>query len=125
MEPRSIEAMLAAGESTTVEFKRCGSQPGTDVFETICAFANRDGGSVLLGVSDSGEAVGVAPGSELAIERNIVNVTHNPRLFSPAPVVEFERADVGGRRVVRVWVPPCRGSSVSRGRCTTGSPTPT
>ena len=109
MEPRSIEAMLAAGESTTVEFKRCGSQPGTDVFETICAFANRDGGSVLLGVSDSGEAVGVAPGSELAIERNIVNVTHNPRLFSPAPVVEFERADVGGRRVVRVWVPSVQG----------------
>lgn len=109
MDERSLQAMIAAGESTTVEFKRCGSQPGQDVFETICSFANRDGGSLLLGVTDSGAVEGVAPGSELAIERNIVNVTHNPRLFSSAPALEFERARLGGRAVIRVWVPAIQG----------------
>ena len=32
---------LLQGEGISLEFKRCGNQPGADVFETICAFVNR------------------------------------------------------------------------------------
>ncbi|MCC6102554.1 MAG: ATP-binding protein [Olegusella sp.] len=38
-----------------MEFKRCGSLPGNDVFETICSFANHFGGSLYLGVTNEGE----------------------------------------------------------------------
>lgn len=27
-----------AGEGISIEFKRCGTQPGQDTFETICSF---------------------------------------------------------------------------------------
>ena len=36
---------LLQGEGIGLEFKRCGNQLGADVFETICSFASRQGGS--------------------------------------------------------------------------------
>ena len=102
----ALDRYIRAGEGISVEFKRCGSQPGQDTFETICSFANRRGGSVLLGVSDDGAVEGVPEASALNIERNISNVTSNPNLFNVSPLVEFERLhDSEGRLVIRVWVP--------------------
>ena len=51
-----IEEALAAGESSSVEFK---SECSSDVGKDICAFANAYGGKVILGVSDSGTVVGI------------------------------------------------------------------
>ena len=52
-----IGELIAAGEGATMEFKRSLTK---DVGRTLCAFANAGGGTVLIGVSDAGEAVGVA-----------------------------------------------------------------
>lgn len=102
----ALDRYIQAGEGISVEFKRCGSQPGQDTFETICSFANRQGGSILLGVRDDGAVEGVPVASALNIERNISNVTSNPNLFNVSPLVEFERLhDTEGRLVIRVWVP--------------------
>ena len=40
------EMLLKAGESQTVEFKTSFDK---EVIETLCAFANTTGGSILLG----------------------------------------------------------------------------
>lgn len=99
----ALDRYIQAGEGISVEFKRCGSQSGTDTFETICSFANRQGGSVLLGVRDDGAVEGVPEAAALNIERNISNVTSNPSLFNVSPLVEFERLhDTEGRLVIRV-----------------------
>ena len=101
-----LDRYIQAGEGISVEFKRCGAQPRQDTFETICSFANRQGGSILLGVRDDGAVEGVPEASALNIERNISNVTSNPNLFNVSPLVEFERLhDTEGRLVIRVWVP--------------------
>ena len=52
---------LNEGESETVEFK---TTFGADTIETLVAFANTKGGVVLLGVSDRGKVVGIAPSKE-------------------------------------------------------------
>lgn len=102
----ALDRYIQAGEGISVEFKRCGSQPGQDTFETICSFANRQGGSVFLGIRDDGTVEGVPEASVLSIERNISNITSNPNLFNVSPLVEFERLrDSEGRLVIRVWVP--------------------
>lgn len=102
----ALDRYIQAGEGISVEFKRCGSQPGQDTFETVCSFANRQGGSILLGVRDDGAVEGVPEASALNIERNISNVTSDPNLFNVSPLVEFERLrDSEGRLVIRVWVP--------------------
>ncbi|MFZ2360522.1 MAG: RNA-binding domain-containing protein [Anaerolineae bacterium] len=48
---------LNAGEGLTVEFKERYS---SHVIETLTAFANTQGGQVLIGVTDSGQVVGLA-----------------------------------------------------------------
>lgn len=60
-----LEVLVAGGEGPTTEFK--ASLPGGDdeskrkVMKTVAAFANGSGGSIVFGVTDVGEAVGVAP----------------------------------------------------------------
>ena len=50
-----IQELLRAGEGETLEYKEAWSD---SCLKTIAAFANTRGGIVLLGVDDSGEAVG-------------------------------------------------------------------
>ena len=58
MDRRELEAHLKAGEGISTEFKRCGNKPGEDVFQTICSFGNRMGGSIFRGVKDDVTVVG-------------------------------------------------------------------
>jgi ATP-dependent DNA helicase RecG len=54
-----IAAMLAAHESRTLEFKRMGDNKVVrKLLETICAFANTEGGILALGVADEKQASG-------------------------------------------------------------------
>lgn len=50
-EPR-IKVLLTAHESRTLEFKRVSGKMVGKALETICAFANTDGGILALGVAD-------------------------------------------------------------------------
>lgn len=104
MDCRELKKRLRAGGGMSTEFKRCGGQPGEDVFETICSFANRQGGGLLLGVSDDGLLLGVPQKAVADVQRNIVNVVNNPKLFNTAPVIETEVIECDGKTVVRVWV---------------------
>lgn len=118
-----LSKYLEAGEGLNLEFKRCGGKVEKDVFETLCSFANRQGGSILLGVLDDGSAPGVSPESVVSLERNIVNVVNDPNLFNVAPAIEFESS---GRKAATWssgfgcrWALPC---TLSKGRYMTGSP---
>lgn len=48
----NISQILAQGEGVTIEFKKAKNKLPESLFETICAFLNRNGGVVLLGVQD-------------------------------------------------------------------------
>ena len=106
MEHETLTEILAIGETTNVEFKRCGQQPEKDTFETVCSFANTFGGSIFLGVEDDGKVVGVCADNLLAVKRNVINVVHNPKLFDSPVALEFEELDYAGKPILRLWVPP-------------------
>ena len=106
-----IRGILAQGEGISIEFKRCGNLPEIDTFETICSFANRQGGNILLGIVDaekSGtgkpEVIGVDPAHVVEIERNIANRLNDPHFFNAPPSIELERVEYGDRLVLRIWV---------------------
>lgn len=100
-----FESMLAFGETSMREFKRCGNQPGRDVFETICAFSNRSGGTIFLGVCDDGTIESLDKEAVPSIKRNIVNVVNNPNVFLPAITLEFETIVIEQQTILRIWVP--------------------
>lgn len=54
----NAEAMLAAGESQTVEFKQNFDKTNTEFLESVVSFANTNDGTILLGVDDDGKTVG-------------------------------------------------------------------
>ncbi len=56
-----ITTLLEGGESQSVEFKTSFEK---ETIETLVAFANAQGGVVLIGVSDKSEVRGVTLGKE-------------------------------------------------------------
>lgn len=105
MDLQDFEELLQRGEGVSVEFKRCGSLPGHDTFESICSFANRQGGDILLGVLNDGTVVGVDEARELEIQRNVVNRINDPKAFNVPPLVDIETVRYQGKLVIRIWVP--------------------
>jgi hypothetical protein len=55
-----ILELIRQGEGIATEFKTCRNQINRDGYKTVCAFLNRHGGTLLLGVKDSGKVQGIA-----------------------------------------------------------------
>ena len=55
-----IAKLLASPESRTLDFKRVSGKMIHKALETLCAFANTDGGALALGVEDPAKAQGAA-----------------------------------------------------------------
>ena len=67
MDWSEVQKSIAAGEGRRVEFKT-GFDTGK-IGPAVCAFANNDGGVVVLGINDSGRIVGVARDPDSVHER--------------------------------------------------------
>ena len=70
-----ITALLAATESRTLDFKRISGKQGR-MFEAICAFANSEGGLLVIGI---GDAKALKPGDKP--QSRLFGVEENPEGF--------------------------------------------
>ncbi|NML67062.1 hypothetical protein HHL22_17790 [Hymenobacter sp. RP-2-7] len=52
MTVEQVRQLLAQGEGIRVEFKEAAMALPDSFFDTACAFLNREGGTILLGVAD-------------------------------------------------------------------------
>jgi ATP-dependent DNA helicase RecG len=68
-----LKKLIRKGESLTLEFKECRRTLNRDIYETVCAFLNRHGGTLLLGVADSGEITGVDADCVAQIQEGFCN----------------------------------------------------
>ena len=94
-----ILKLLATGESDTVEFK---SSFDREALETVAAFANSSGGTLLVGVTDAAQVNGVSLGKETLNEwlGQIKSST------SPSIIPDIEALELGGKIIVVVTTPP-------------------
>lgn len=90
-----VRERIEGGEDEHTEFKRWQAFLGK-VAEAACAFANSDGGLLVLGVDDSGEILGVEEDSEEVQER-LSNLLHTGL---NAPV----QAALGRHQIGEKWV---------------------
>ena len=100
MDKRELEEVIAGGENSFVEFKQDVSQRSDFAGEMI-AFANAEGGQILVGVADDGAIVGVAEPQRA--EEAIVNIARQN--CNPPLIPTIERVAVDGRTVLIVNVP--------------------
>lgn len=112
MDADNFKRILKEGEGLTVEFKRCGNGIQTDTYETVCAFLNRFGGDIFLGVSDNGSVIGIPDGSLQPCIKNFISIIHDENLFTPTAYLIPEVIEFDGKRVIHIHIPD--GANVYR-----------
>jgi ATP-dependent DNA helicase RecG len=115
MTPSQLQSLIAQGESQTLEFKQSHEKLNKDVFESICAFLNRKGGSLVLGVKDDGSLVGLHPDKVDKIKKELANGLNNPQVLSPTFDLMAETVIVDDKPLLYINVPESSQVHQSRG----------
>ena len=88
MELTDVAGMVAGGESETLEFKKSTAQLPRAA-ETLCAFLNAGGGTVLIGVTPEGALTG-----QQVADSTLQDIANTLRRFEPPAPVEIKRINV-------------------------------
>ncbi|MDD3045944.1 MAG: ATP-binding protein, partial [Candidatus Delongbacteria bacterium] len=59
MRHEKLISLLKQKESKRLEFKKFRDEISATLFETVCAFLNRDGGEIIIGADDDGNIIGI------------------------------------------------------------------
>ena len=105
VDEKRILDLIKCGEGISLEFKSSSRQINRDVYETICAFLNRNGGTLLLGVRDSGEIVGVEAEAVEGIKKDFVNTVNNPQKLNPPAYLSINEVSLQGKTLLHIYVP--------------------
>ena len=100
-----LHRLVKSGESINLEFKESKNSLNKDVFKTVCAFLNRIGGHILLGVKDNGQIVGVEPEAVAKIKNDIITTANNPQKINPPVSLMIDDIEIDGKIVIIVTVP--------------------
>ena len=101
----NIEQILQQGEGISVEFKKSTQKLPESLFETICAFLNRNGGVILLGVDDDRNIIGVDDTSAPALCKDIASLSNNPKKLFPSFLLDVQLVVYEGKALIHVFVP--------------------
>ncbi|MCY4610279.1 MAG: putative DNA binding domain-containing protein [Gammaproteobacteria bacterium] len=96
--------LIGQGEGAKLEFKRDGERP-EKIAKEIVAFANINGGIVLIGVEDDGEIVGIHKSNLQAWLMDTVIGQY----IHPSILPDYEEVMVEGKKVAIITIP--QGSS--------------
>lgn len=91
MDVNTLLSIIRNGENEKVEFKE---RVTSSIHREISAMANSQGGTILIGVKDSGEIVGTKPKKALEM------VSSSIQSILPPPMVSFDRCVLDGRTVM-------------------------
>ncbi len=101
----NIQKILKQGEGLTIEFKRAKDQLPSNLFETVCAFLNRAGGNILLGVNDDKTIEGINPDKAEMLCKDVANLSNNPQKLFPAFLLDANIVEYGGKKLIHILVP--------------------
>ncbi len=100
MNSSELQQIIAAGETSTVQFKE--KMPHPDFAAELVAMANARGGVILLGVADRGEVTGLSPEELREYGSQVANIATNRVI--PVVYVLTEVVKVDEKRVLIVAV---------------------
>ncbi len=97
-----MEGLISRGEGSTLEFKRELPEDLRKVMKTVAAFSNGLGGTILFGVDDEQQVVGLSEGPIRE------TMDHLARFISdhvhPHPLFEIEPVTVGEHEIIALYV---------------------
>ena len=101
----NIPKILQQDEGVTIEFKKAAGKLPESLFETICAFLNRSGGTILLGINDNKTISGVDPATAQRLSKDIANLSNNPQKLFPSFLLDVQVVEYEGKTIIHVFVP--------------------
>ena len=105
MNQKRLRELIAEGEKSNVEFKKCTTELSASVFETICAFLNRNGGHLIIGVTDDKKIIGVNKSTIDIVIHNLHSQLNNIQVFNPTIYLSVLQLDFDGKKVLYINVP--------------------
>ena len=105
MDDGIIKNIISQGEKINTEFKEAKNKLPKNLFETICAFLNRFGGNIILGVNDNKEIVGVEKDYVVKMKKDFVNLCNNTTKISPTIYLKITDYEIDGRTILYINVP--------------------
>ncbi len=103
---QSLQMRISEGEGMHLDFKY-HIDDAARIARSLSAFANSEGGSLLVGVKDNGKVVGVRTSEELYVVESA-----NDRHLRPSLPLCFEEWRINGKTVLEVHVPPAKRKPV-------------
>lgn len=95
---RHIRDLIAGGENQRLDFKYCVSD-SRKIARTLSAFANTDGGRLLIGVRDNGSIAGIRSDEEIYMVDTAAQLFCRPRIE-----YSVRQHDIGGKTILEVEV---------------------
>lgn len=89
-----IKNLINQGEKINTEFKESKIKLPKNLFETVCAFLNRFGGNIILGVSDNKEIIGIDESCVSQIKKDFANLCNNTSKISPTIYLKMEELKI-------------------------------
>lgn len=99
MNKNELLEIINNSESSYIEFKE-EAVKAKDLGEEFIAFANSEGGTVIIGVSDNGEIKGI---SDDKIEEKIMNICRNNCIPNIIPI--YELININDKKIAVITIP--------------------
>ena len=102
--PRYLKQVIMYGEGTTCEFKIARNGLPCNLFETICAMLNRNGGHIFLGIKDDGEIVGIDSEDIRVLRKEFADLCNNSQKIYPTVHLEIKEYLYDEKSILYVYV---------------------
>jgi ATP-dependent DNA helicase RecG len=113
---QKLRTCIQMGEGTTCEFKTCRNAIPKDLYTSICAFLNRSGGIILLGLSDDGEIRGIDPENISQIKKNFTTTVNNQQKINPPVYLSLDEIEIDNKKLLLTIVPESKNVHRCNGR---------
>lgn len=106
MTVEELKNIIRTGEKIDVEFKQSENDLTKDVYQSVCAFNNRNGGHIILGIIDKTKEVrGVNSEKVDKMLKDFTTSINNANKINPPMYLTPEVLDVEGKVLIYIWVP--------------------
>lgn len=102
---QKIESLLKKGEGIAIEFKKSSQGLSQSAFDSVCAFLNRAGSELILGVDDDANVLGIRKDLAQQMISQFVNNMNNVQKINPPFYLNPELVEYEGHTLIYVYVP--------------------
>lgn len=100
-----VKKLLNRKEDIRLEYKKATNDLPKNLFESICAMLNRDGGDILLGVDDNGIITGIDEACVDKMITNISNISNDPLKIEPPFILFPQKYKIDEKWIIHIQVP--------------------